>query len=457
MACPAFMGCARKCSPLLEEEEEVSELGRRDFPSGFTFGVSTSAYQIEGAVSEGGRGMTIWDSFSHVQGNIYDGSTGDTACDHYHKYKGDVQLMADLGIDAYRFSIAWARIFPDGMGLLNHEGVSFYNKLINDLLQNGIEPYVTLYHWDMPQVLENDPNIRGWLTKQIVKHFAYYAETCFKLFGDRVKNWITFNEIRSFAYDGYGTGKQAPGRCSIASQSKRKIKVGDSSREPYIVAHNALLSHARAAKIYKTSYQEEQKGRIGLAVDCKWYEPYTCTKEDNYAAQRCIEFQLGWLLDPVFFGDYPQSMRNGAKSRLPHFTEEERNDLNGSLDFIGLSFYTAYYAQHAGEELNPDYMWYATDQMAIVKYESPDGKQIGELLGPNDIGWIYNCPWALPKMLKWIEDRYGKEKMRRTPIIITENGTMDVELNLPISKALNDLKRIEYIRGTLQHLCNAIK
>lgn len=431
-------------------------ISRSDFPPGFKFGVATSAYQVEGAALADGRGMSIWDSFSHIPGNIYDASNGDVACDQYHKYKSDIQLMVDLGVDTYRFSLSWSRILPAGAGKINQEGVSYYNKLINDLLQNGIEPYVTLYHWDMPQALENDPDVKGWRTRAIVQYFAYYAETCFGLFGDRVKNWTTLNETQSFAYEGYGNGTQAPGRCSAICGAVKNFYVGDSSTEPYLCTHHALLSHAAAVKIYKSKYQAEQRGRIGITVNSRWYEPYTDTKEDAGAAQRCIEFELGWLLDPILLGDYPKSMKAGAGSRLPVFSEEERVDLVGSLDFVGYNYYTAYYAKNT-PPVEPAKRWYSTDRLAVQEYAGVDGQWIGEPYGPVALRWIYNCPWALPKMLQWMEDRYGKEQFQRTPILITENGTMDMEIGIPIDEALNDSWRVRYMRDTLVHLAAALR
>lgn len=263
--------------------------------------------------------------------------------------------------------------------------------------------------------------------------------------------------MSTLAFYGYGTGTEAPGRCSAVSGSKKLVLIGDSSTEPYIVTHNALLSHAAAVKVYKEKYQPEQKGRIGITVNSKWYEPYTNVKEDLYASQRCIEFELAWVLDPVLLGDYPCSMKNGVGNRLPSFTEDESKDLKGSSDFIGLNYYTAYYAQNATAETDPKLKWYMTDREATVKYTGPDGELIGEAMGPPGIGWIYNCPWGLPKLLQWMEIRYGKGKFQNVPITITENGCMDLDLNAPLRKAVNDWRRVNYLRGTLECLANAIK
>nr|GMD00399.1 beta-glucosidase 40-like [Ipomoea batatas] len=219
----------------------AQNISRASFPKGFVFGTASSAYQVEGAVEEDGRGATIWDTFSHTFGKIADFSNGDVAVDQYHRYLEDVELMKDMGMDAYRFSIAWSRIFPNGTGEINQAGVDHYNNLIDALLAKGVTPYVTLYHWDLPQAL--DDRYGGWLDPQIIKDFATYAETCFKKFGDKVKHWISVNEPHTVALRGYGTGIHAPGRA------------GNSSTEPYIVGHNLLLAHATIVDIYRKSYQ----------------------------------------------------------------------------------------------------------------------------------------------------------------------------------------------------------
>ncbi|TQD99369.1 hypothetical protein C1H46_015027 [Malus baccata] len=268
---------------LKEYDEETHEVCRSDFPPNFVFGVGTSAYQVEGACNDGGRGPSIWDAFSHSKGNIIDGSNGDVAVDQYHRYKEDVELIAKLGFEAHRFSISWSRIFPDGLGTkINEEGITYYNNFINALLEKGIQPYVTLYHWDLPLYLHE--NMGGWLNKQIVEYFSVYADTCFASFGDRVKDWITFNEPYQTAINGYGVGRFAPGRHEC------------SSTEPFWVAHHQLLAHAAAVSIYRSKYKDKQGGQVGLVVDCEWAEANSDTIEDKVAAARRLDFQLGCLL-----------------------------------------------------------------------------------------------------------------------------------------------------------------
>jgi len=223
------------------------------FPADFVWGTATSSYQIEGAANSGGRSPSIWDVFCDTPGKVANGDTGMVACDHYHRYEEDVKLMADMGVKAYRFSISWSRVLSNGSKTsLNHEGVAFYNRLIDCCLAHGIEPWVTLYHWDLPQHLQED--INGWLGDRISDCFADYADVCFAQFGDRVKRWITINEAWVVSVLGYGQGVFAPGHVS--------------NSEPYAVAHNLLLAHAKAVKIYRQKYQSEQVGLIGITNNC---------------------------------------------------------------------------------------------------------------------------------------------------------------------------------------------
>lgn len=222
---------------------------RNDFPTDFVFGSGTSAYQVEGAAEEGGRTRSIWDVFAHA-GHSGD-ATGDVACDQYHKYKEDVKLMVDIGLDAYRFSISWSRLLPSGRGAVNPKGLQYYNNLIDELITHGIQPHATLHHLDLPQVLEDEYG--GWLSREIVRDFTAYADTCFKEFGDRVLHWTTINEPNVFALGGYDQGVTPPGRCS--PPFGLNCSKGNSSIEPYIAVHNMLLAHASATNLYKKQYQ----------------------------------------------------------------------------------------------------------------------------------------------------------------------------------------------------------
>ncbi|GLJ29212.1 hypothetical protein SUGI_0576180 [Cryptomeria japonica] len=221
--------------------------------------------QYEGAVKEDGRGISIWDTFSHTLGKVVDGSNGDVANDQYHCYKEDIKLLVDLGVK----------------GIVNKKGITYYNNLIDELLKNGIEPFVTIFHWDLPQILQDEYG--GFLSKKIVKDFVAYADTCFEAFGDRVKKWVTINEL-----------------------------LRDSATEPYIVAHNLLLSHATTIKLYREKYQKKQKGLIDITVVTHWFIPYTNSISDQKATRRILDFYLGWFMDPLTRGDYPATMRSNV-------------------------------------------------------------------------------------------------------------------------------------------------
>ncbi|XP_039065693.1 beta-glucosidase 40-like [Hibiscus syriacus] len=419
-------------------------ISRASFPKGFVFGTASASYQYEGAVKEDGRGPTIWDTFSHSTGIILDGSNADVAVDQYHRYVEDIQLMKDMGMDAYRFSIAWSRIFPNGNGEINQAGVDHYNNLINALLAKGTEPYATLYHWDLPQALED--KYIGWLDPRIINDFALYAETCFEKFGDRVKHWITFNEPHSFSIQGYYTGFEAPGRCSTGF-----CMVGNSSTEPYIVAHNVLLSHAAAADIYRKNYKDKQNGSIGISLDVKWFVPATNATGNIEATQRAQDFQLGWFLDPLIFGDYPSSMRSRVGTRLPTFTESESALLKGSLDFVGINHYTTYYAsQNATNPISDLLNDVVSDANAYAIPFDKDGKPIGDVA--NSI-WLYIVPYGMRRLMNYLKEKYGNPV-----VIITENGMDDPNsILIPIEDALKDEKRIKYHTDYLTNLLAAIE
>ncbi|KAI3757063.1 hypothetical protein L6452_04596 [Arctium lappa] len=423
---------------LMEEEwnsmiSTNHQLTRAHFPPKFLFGVATSAYQVEGAANLGGRGPCIWDKFACTEGKIKDGKDGVVAVDQYHRYKEDIDLIAKMGFSAYRFSISWSRIYPDGLGIqVNNEGIMYYNNLINYLLEKGIEPCVTLYHWDLP--LHLDESMKGWLSDSIVNYFAIYAETCFTNFGDRVKKWITINEPLQTAVNGYFTGVFAPGRCERLSP------------EPYLAAHHQLLAHAEAVSIYRRKFKDLQGGEIGLVVDCEWAEALTDNIEDITAAARRIDFQLGWYLDPIFLGDYPKSMRERLGDLLPVFSDKDKDILRNSVDFVGLNHYTSRFVSHKTNKGENHY--YAVQEMTTIA-EWENGA-IGEKAASS---WLYVVPWGLRKVLNYIAQRYNNP-----PIYITENG-MDDEDNdtSPLHEMLDDKLRVAYFKGYLTSVSLAIK
>jgi len=412
--------------------------GTPGFPKDFLWGSATASYQVEGAWNIS-RGLSIWDVFSHTPGKTRNGDTGDVADDHYHRFREDVNLMKRLGLKNYRLSIAWPRIFPNGTGIPNREAISFYNRLIDTLLQNEIQPFVTLYHWDLPYALYTPHG--GWLDPQIVNAFALYAETCFNAFGDRVKHWITFNEPLTFTNLGYGTGTHAPGRCS----NRTVCTEGNSATEPYIAAHYVLLAHAEAVAIYRKYYQPHQRGIIGITLNIDWAEPLSDSAEDKLAAERHIEFQLAWYADPVFKGDYPESMKQYVGDRLPKFTEAQKNLLKGSHDYFGMNHYTSGYVNS-----NPSQTGEGWDQdQKLTVSQVKDGK----LIGPQaDSSWLFVVPWGIRKILHWVADRYGKP-----PIYITENGvSVPGETKMPLEEALHDQFRIDFYRDYISNVSLAI-
>eukprot|EP00249_Psilotum_nudum_P002600 c15718_g1_i3 orf=465-1820(-) len=440
-----------QCSPVgpcISAEESVHSvtLQKTDFPPDFIFGAATSAYQVEGGAFEGGKGLDIWDTFTRLPGKIADASNGDIAVDQYHLYKEDIELLANIGFDAYRFSISWSRIFPNGLGgSINQEGITHYNDLIDSLVEKGIIPFVTLYHWQHPQDLEDA--IGGWLSPEIVKYFVMFAEVCFFEFGDRVKHWITLNEPALAAMMGYKYGIFAPGRCSDRAMSP----VGDSATEPYIFAHNALLAHAAAVDLYNQKFKAQQGGIIGISVDSLWYEPLTSSLEDIDAAQRSLEFQISWFLDPIFFGDYPASMREMVGDRLPKFGPSEIALVKESFDFIGLNYYTARYVEHAtlGETSNFPFSGYNKDTHTKNHYEK-NGEPIGD---KGASIWLYIAPWGLGKLLNWTAKRY------HNPLIyVTENGVDDENSPTQLVKDfLHDTERVHFYQNHLSSVAGALR
>lgn len=425
----------------MESHSEVNDhrgLRRSNFPPGFMFGVATSAYQCEGAAKEGGRGLSIWDSFCQTPGKIVDGSNGDVAVDQYHRYKEDVKLIKDMGVDVYRFSISWSRMFPKGKGEINEEGVAYYNNLINELLENGIQVSVTLFHWDAPQCLEDDYG--GFLSPCMVTDYTAYAETCFRLFGDRVKQWITFNEPYLVCYFGYDRGLHAPGHSSFDNPIATEI---------YTVAHHILLAHAAAVEAYRTKYQVEQKGSIGITLVCNGTYPYSASLDDQNAAQRVIDFTLGWFMDPIISGNYPTTMKERIGNRLPKFTEQQSQQLKGTFDFIGVNYYTSQYAINCPEPTSKMSCWNRDCGARCVCERN------GVLIGLKASDFLYVYAPGIKDLLIYIKHQYNNP-----PIFITENGVNDPivdESTTSLDEALNDTGRINFCSEHLWYILEAIR
>lgn len=408
-------------------------LSRKDFPASFVFGSGSSAYQVEGAALQDGRTPTIWDTFSHA--GAYNGANGDVACDAYHKYKEDVQLMLHTGLEAYRFSISWTRLIPNGRGPINPKGLNYYNSLINELLTHGIQPHVTLCHDDLPQVLEDDYG--GWLSQKIIKDFTAYADVCFKEFGDRVLYWTTVNEANVFTLGGYDLGFSPPGHCSPPF-GIRPCSRGNSSTEPYIAAHNILLTHSSVVRLYKRKYKSTQHGFVGLNLFAYRFIPHTNTTADEAATLRAYDFYLGWFTSPLIFGDYPVTMKRRVGSRMPTFTIQQSKQVKGTIDFIGLNHYNTLSVKDWPGALERDLRDFTTDSGAQIVFEHAGDTRKGEF------------PVTQPGLRAVLE--HIKNTCGNLPIYIHENGQMT-----PRNATLNDTSRVEYLHVYIRNLLDAVR
>ncbi|ODM94351.1 Lactase-phlorizin hydrolase [Orchesella cincta] len=401
------------------------------FPEDFEWGFATASYQIEGAWNVDGKGQNIWDEFTHRNVSpIVDGSSGDVACDSYNKYLEDVELLKNTGVNFYRFSLSWSRLLPDGTNrTVNQRGIDYYNKLINALIANGIEPMVTLYHWDLPLALQG---VGGWTNETVVQHFENYARLAYSYFGDRVKQWITLNEPFVVCQLGHGDGVHAPGHTSPV--------------EPYLCAHNILKSHASAYRLYERDFKESQGGQVGVTLDSGWYEPEDPNNPDHVeAAERAVLFKHGWYAFPIFFGDYPPVMRQLIdqkseaeglqESRLPEFDNYWSQQLNGSYDFLGLNHYTT---ELVVPENRTD-PGYSGDQNTRT-YQSAEWPESAS-------SWLKVVPWGFRKIMNWIKNTYGNPTL-----YVTENGFSDTD-----AEGVNDQGRVDYYRDYTNNMLKAIK
>jgi len=402
----------------------------KKFPDGFTWGTATASYQIEGGWLEGGKGLSIWDGFAHTPGKVVNGDTGDITCDFYHKYQEDIARMAQMGLKAFRFSISWSRIQPAGRGKPNPAGIQFYSDLIDCLLEHDITPWVTLYHWDLPLALQLE--LDGWLNPAMADIFRDYAAICFEHFGDRVKHWITFNEPWVVSILGHGQGVLAPGRVSTT--------------EPYLVAHQLLRAHGKAVDVYRRKFQTHQKGIIGITNNCDWREPLTDSEKDRQAAQRSLEFFLGWYADPIYKGDYPQVMRERIGDRLPNFSAEDVALIKDSCDFFGLNHYTTMYASHVEENEEVRIDPYSNGGISEDQHVN---LTVDKTWDKTQMGWSI-VPWGCRKLLHWINERYDNPE-----IVITENGcALDDKVANGI---VPDEKRIDFLQEYLGECHRAIQ
>ena len=386
------------------------------FPKGFVWGAAAASYQIEGAYADDGRGLSVWDAFSHRAGKVYNGETGDVACDHYHRYKEDVALMREIGLKAYRLSISWSRIMPEGVGTVNQAGLDFYDKLIDELLANDIQPYVTLFHWDLPLALHHRG---GWLNRFSFDWFADYTRVVVARLGDRVRNWMTFNEPSVFTMLGYVSGIHAPGD---------QIAEG----EKYRIAHHVLMSHGKSSQMIRAHVPN---AKIGIAANGTMGIPATSSQADIDAARNFMfdasEDQSLWLTnwwsDPIMFGAYPKGVEKIAEY-LPPTWEEDLSVIHQPFDFFGLNVYWGDYVS-AGEDGKP--------QM--------QGKYPGYP--------VTAFQWHVtPEVLRW-GPRFLYERYK-LPIYITENGLSNSDW-VALDGKVHDPQRIDFTQRYLQQLSMA--
>eukprot|EP00252_Welwitschia_mirabilis_P022279 TRINITY_DN598_c0_g1_i3.p1 TRINITY_DN598_c0_g1~~TRINITY_DN598_c0_g1_i3.p1 ORF type:complete len:469 (-),score=50.81 TRINITY_DN598_c0_g1_i3:164-1570(-) len=374
-------------------------------------------------------------------GNAYDGSTGDVTSDGYHRYKEDVKFVSEIGFNAFRLSISWTRLIPDGRGAINPKGLQFYNNFIDEVLTHGMQPVVTLNHFDLPQTLEDEYG--GWIDSRIVDDFVAFSEVCFREFGDRVKYWDTVNEPNAFAALGYSEGLFAPKRCSLPSMNCTR---GNSSTEPYLAAHNMLLGHAAVVKLYRNKFQKEQGGFIGIPVLSFFYWPLTNKTQDIEATQRVLDFHIGWIIEPLLYGRYPKIMQKIVGSRLPSFTKSQKKDLINSFDFIGLNHYSTLYVADAKERSSQP-MDYGSDMSMIATDVNDEGLAANQNLGFGSV------PLGFKDLLKYMKDHYGNP-----PVIIMECGDPEpANSSLPKSYFLNDTTRVSYFHDYIEVMHTAIR
>jgi beta-glucosidase len=376
------------------------------FPDGFLWGAATSAHQIEGSPLADGAGPSIWRRFSHSPGSTAAGETGDVACDHYRRYREDVALMRELGLTAYRFSIAWPRVLPQGTGRVNAKGLDFYSRLVDALLAAGIQPLVTLFHWDLPEALDDRG---GWLNPESADWFAEYAGVVFRALDDRVPMWVTLNEPWVVTDGGYLHGALAPGHRNLF--------------EAPLAAHNLLRAHAAAVEVYRAA----GKHQIGIAVNLEPKHPASERPEDLEATRRADGYMNRQFLDPLLRGAWPEEMREVFGEAWPEACETDLERICCRLDFLGLNYYTRNVVRH--------------DPLALPVGASAVRQPRSAY---TETGWeVY--PQGLTETLVWLRDRYGA-----IPVVVTENGAAFYDPPAVAGDLVEDPLRVAYLRDHLR-------
>lgn len=396
-----------------EAESDARELGRR-FPPDFLWGAATSAYQIEGAVHEDGRGVSIWDRFVRLPGAVAKGQTGEVACDHYHRLDRDLDLMSAIGLRSYRFSVAWPRIMPNGRGAVNQPGVDFYRRLVEGLLERGIVPMATLYHWDLPEALQE---AGGWAARDTASRFADYAAVVAEALGDRVSLWVTHNEPWVSAFLGHGYGVHAPGTRDWATA--------------FTAAHHLLVSHGLATQAVRAA--ASSAARVGIVLDQYAIDAVSDRAEDGEAARRMDAWRNRWFLDPVVKGTYPADLVPELEAVIGSSTWVRDGDLELAAvptDFLGVNYYTRIRIEAGGHE----------DFLRI--------REAGPVLPVTAKGWEV-FPEGLERTLLRLRDEYGER-----PLYVTENGAAYEDAGGP-DEPLSDVQRVAYLREHVEAVADA--
>lgn len=382
------------------------------FPEGFAWGAATSSYQIEGAWNEDGKGESIWDRFTHTPGKIEDSSTGDAACEHYHRWQEDVDIMKAIGVRAYRFSICWPRILPSGRGKVNQAGLDFYNRLVDGLLDAGITPFITLYHWDMPQALQDEG---GWPNRAIAEAFVEYAGVTSQALGDRVKHWITFNEPQVSAVMGYQLGGHAPGHTNVD--------------ECLATSHHLLLAHGLSVPVLR---QNAPGAQVGISLNLSGHMPASRSVADRAAAWQSDGFANRWYLDPLAGRGFPADIVQ-VHGRPMDFVRPGDMDITATpIDFLGINYYTRHIAR----------------SQAIAEAENAP-REVFPNAEHSEMGWeVY--PDGLYDILGRLHFDY-----RFPAIYVTENG-MACPDQIDAGGKVDDSRRINYLKTHLQSAARAI-
>lgn len=415
----------------------------RDLPKGFKWGLATSSFQVEGAWDENGKAKSIWDTWTHQEGNVVDKKTADVSADSYHRILQDIQLLKDMNVGFYRFSISWPRLLPNphDSSDINKDAMVYYNELIDNLLEANIEPVVTLYHWDLPDYIQ--VKWGGWQNVSTSDRFTEYANVCYKIFGNRVKTWITFNEPREITLGGYEAGYKAPG-----------LQI--SGTGTYNTTLTVLLAHAKAYHLYQNQYKRSQNGRVGIALNCDWAEAKEPTEANLAAQNRFLQWYIGIFAHPIFIGDFPNVMKANVaaksvkqgfrKSRLPRLDNETINMIKGTADFLGLNHYTTRYVEHHEFPVDEDHQASFTYDNDVHAWADPSWPISGS-------NWLHVVPWGLKKLLIWLHQEYPE----MPSIWITENGVS--EYVAPGTKKVNlcDKQRIFYHKTYINEMLRAIE